>query len=153
MKVYYIYWIQEKIAQHFYYKNDLLYRFIKTYHKYQEREDLALQFQYITKKIPITLFLSHLSTNQKEDTYINIQNNQIKIGTASTYITLHIYEKYIEFQCQTLEDAEYLLFPILRLFYPYFFIVGINHNNFGWVSSATSKYRKKNINEVLYSQY
>ncbi|MFD2045744.1 sporulation inhibitor of replication protein SirA [Ornithinibacillus salinisoli] len=152
MKEYSIYWIKEEFAAHFFYKSDILYRFIKSYLLHETREDLSLQFEYITNNFPNASIISHIKKHVPNNISYQINGNDIKIKDDSQYITLHIYEKHIKFRCESLQGAEKLLFPVLRLIYPFLFIVDEEGSNFGWISPVTTSMMHHD-RQVLYSYH
>ncbi|WP_196493886.1 sporulation inhibitor of replication protein SirA [Ornithinibacillus caprae] len=149
MKEFSIYWIKEEFASHYFYKSDILYRFIKSYQK-EDRRDLSLQFDYITNNFPSQAIISNMKWYLTNHATYQIDGNEIKIQEQSNNITLHIHEKHIKFRCESLQDAEKLLFPVLRLIYPFLFIVDDHLYNFGWISPVTISMMHHG-QQVLYS--
>ncbi|WP_026907543.1 sporulation inhibitor of replication protein SirA [Paucisalibacillus globulus] len=148
MKEYKIYWIKEEFAKHYYYKSDILYRFIREYHSKHSRNDLVTQFNFITESFPKYSLTSQL-LRQSNNTFNREQNGDyIELGNKKGFISLHIDEKQIKFRCETLQDAESLLFPVLRRFHPFIFIIDNQYENFGWISPVRTSY---NVEQVLYS--
>jgi hypothetical protein len=150
LKEYKVYWIKEEFAKHYYYKSDILYRFLQEYHLQKQRNDLRMQFNFVTESFPKDPLISQL-IRQPRNTYRKDYNGEsLSIGNKQELITLHIEEKHIKFRCETLQDAESLLFPTLRRFHPFLFIVDDNSDNYGWISPAklTTAY---NNEQVLYS--
>ncbi|SES77710.1 Protein of unknown function [Oceanobacillus limi] len=150
MKEYSIYWIKEEFASHYFYKSDILYRFINSYLVNKNRKDLLLQFDYITNNFPNTSIISHVKQHLPSNSTCQIEGNQIIIKRDAQVITLHLYEKHIKFRCESLQDAERLLFPMLRLFYPFLFIVDNYYENYGWISPVTTSFEHRD-HQVLYS--
>ncbi|WP_339215153.1 sporulation inhibitor of replication protein SirA [Ornithinibacillus sp. FSL M8-0202] len=150
MKEYTVYWIKEEFAKHYYYKSDILYRFIKEYHLNQFRNDLHMQFHYITENFPKDALTSQL-WRQPKNTLGKINScEMLELGNKREFITLQIEEKHIKFRCETLQDAEALLFPTLRRFHPYLFIINSEYENYGWISPAKT-ITAYNNDQVLYS--
>ena len=148
MKEYSIYLIKEEFAKHYYYKSDILYRFLREYHIKQSRKDLVTQFNFITESFPKDSLLSQL-LRQSKNTFNKKRNGGIiELGNKHSFISLHIDEKQIKFRCETLQDAESLLFPVLRRFHPFIFIIDNQYENFGWISPVRTSY---NVEQVLYS--
>ncbi|GEN30518.1 hypothetical protein HNQ35_001149 [Cerasibacillus quisquiliarum] len=150
MRIYSIYWIKETFTKHFFYKSDIVYRFIKTYHA-TKRDDLVKQFHYITHSFSQTKVHSQLNKHLSNNYQIQYEGNSIMISSSDKTITLYIFEKYIVLYCQSLADAETILFPIFRLLDFNFFILSHTHHHFGWMSSLMDKKDKISRNEVLYS--
>lgn len=149
MREYTVYWIKDEFVRHYYYKNDILFRFFKEHLLDQSRIDLTTQFHFITESFPNDMILKEISED-KHFFQCNIDGNLVEIRDAYSYITLHIDEKQIKFRCETLQDAEALLFPILKRFHPNLFIMENNYDNFGWISPARMSISYNN-EQVLYS--
>ncbi|WP_284140046.1 MULTISPECIES: sporulation inhibitor of replication protein SirA [unclassified Virgibacillus] len=146
MQSYSIYWIKEEFAVHYFYKSDLLYRFLKAYEQDKEREDYALQYEFITNEFDADLILSHLRDNIE----VQKRSNAHQLSTDSRCLTLHMRKKQIKFQCQTIHEAENMLFPFLRQVHPYLFVIGNNPVRYGWISPSLLN-SKHIAEEVLYS--
>lgn len=151
MNKYYVFWIKEEFAYHYFYKNDILYRFLSAYQENKDRTDLFRQYNYITNRFPISMLISHLHRSPNQSAQSNINENKIEIYNHQRYLTLHIHEKHLIFHCESLYDAEELLFPTLRIFQPLLFVMSeINQGEYGWISPVT-KNRKYNSGQILYS--
>lgn len=150
MREYTIFWVIDEIANHYFHKSDYLYRFFKDFQNDQERNDLRIQYDYMTIEFPKELLVSHIENAYKGKSILQIKGPQVEIYKNKQYIALHISEKHLKFRCETLQDAEELLFPVLRQFQLSLFIIGDNTHNYGWISPilATSKYQSE---QVLYS--
>lgn len=151
MNHYSIYWIKEEFAHFFYYRSDVLYRFIKSYDRHPKRSDLSRQFHYITMDMPEEILISHIVQYHPSRSSIKAENDSLKIYEDMRYISLHIEKKRINFRGDIIYDAEDLLFPALRSFHPYFFVVGHRSDNFGWISPVTQGKNKDKPGQVLYS--
>ncbi|WP_164668899.1 sporulation inhibitor of replication protein SirA [Virgibacillus doumboii] len=150
MNHYSIYWIKEEFAHYFFHKSDVLYRFIKDYENDKSREDLKKQFEYITMNFQKDSLIAHLNDNYSETTNLKAKEDCLQIYKDMKYISLHIHNKHLNFHSEMLQDAEDLLFPALRQFQPYLFIVGNNLHNYGWISPV-SPGKKDRKEQVLYS--
>lgn len=152
MQIYSAYWIKENVARRYFYKSDLLYRFLRSFHKQQDRDDYVKQFKYITNYFSSPQIISDLKRYHQNNVSIEIYNHRVEISNHLHDMTLHIDEKHIEFLCQTIHDAEELLFPVLRLHSPFLFITGINLDSFGWISPAAldkTHYREQALYSLL----
>ncbi|RYG71411.1 sporulation inhibitor of replication protein SirA [Lentibacillus lipolyticus] len=148
---YSIYWIKEEFAHFFYYRSEILCRFIKSYEQDQGREDLASQFQYITHDFPRTSLIAHIMDCLSSNTNMKKEDGLLKLYENERYISLHMEKKRINFRSDIIHDAEELLFPALRSFQPYLFVVGNNTEDFGWVSPVCQLTEKDRPGQVLYS--
>lgn len=150
---YLVFWIKEEFAYYYFYKNDILHRFLSSYQNDKDRWDLSIQYDYITNRVPVNKLISHLYKNHNHS--VQAQNNKriFEIYNYQQYLTLHIHEKHLTFHCESLDDAEELLFPILRIFQPLLFVMSeTNQGEYGWISPVT-KYRKYNSGQTLYSYH
>ncbi|MFZ3577716.1 sporulation inhibitor of replication protein SirA [Virgibacillus sp. DJP39] len=150
MNTYSIYPIRNEFAERYYYRSEILYRFLKQYHQNDHNKVLDDQFN------EITYFFCKKELNKKIKTLYNNKaivkdgRNVLEIMHNNHYISLHISEKQIDFRCDMLIDAEALLFPILQLFHPSLFVLDNELHNYGWISPVTKM--KGHLNEeVLYS--
>ncbi|WP_085992112.1 sporulation inhibitor of replication protein SirA [Oceanobacillus senegalensis] len=150
MYMYSIYWIREEIANHYFHKSDILYRFFKEYENTPRRSDLKNQYNFITHFFHIDSLMTHIKNHLKKHMKVHTNGTYMEIYSGKQYISLHISEKQIKFRCESLQDAEELLFPILRLYQPYMFVVGDSYRNFGWISPVKMP-RDEQKNQVLYS--
>jgi len=147
---YSVFWIKQEFALHYFHKSGILYRFIKSYQENLNRQGLSEQFHYITNDFPIDHLIRHFQNNLKIDINIKVTDNEVELSREGHFITLYIYDKNIVFYCETLHEAESLLFPLLRSFHPYLFIAGNNIQNYGWIAPV----RINGINkdrQILYS--
>lgn len=150
MYEYSIFWVVDEIANHYFHKSDFLYRFFREFQSNQERKDLKKQYDYITNDFTKDILISHMKNHYQKSPSLQIKGPQIEIYKNKQYIALHISEKHLRFRCETLQDAEELLFPVLRQFQLSLFIIGNNIQNYGWISPKinTSNYHSE---QVLYS--
>ncbi|MFA1822156.1 sporulation inhibitor of replication protein SirA [Virgibacillus oceani] len=149
MYTYSIYCIKEEFANHYFHKSDILYRFILSYQINKARKDLQMQFNYITHYFSYEKLISHMEKYYfNTNTKLHINGSYITISQNGDCISLLIKEKDIEFRCNTLQEAEELIFPMLRRYQPLLFITGVN--DFGWISPVLYA-NKDEINHLLYS--
>ncbi|UJL48017.1 sporulation inhibitor of replication protein SirA [Virgibacillus sp. NKC19-16] len=135
MYEYSIFWIKEDVAKHYFYKSGILYRFMRDYQKNQNRADLKIQHDYIINRFPKNILISHIKRYCRENYIVfQLERSHIQLHKNKQLISLHISEKHLKFRCETLEDAEEFLFPMLRQFQPILFIIGNNIENYGWIS-------------------
>lgn len=153
MNEYTVYWIKGDFSYHYFHKADILYRFIKAYEENKDREDLFAQYYHITNYFPRTPLISHIKAYHEEkdiDVTIEIKYNTLKIYGVRQSISLYIFEKHLTVYCETLNDAEVLLFPALRTFHESLFIKGNSLGESGWISPKIKKAAHKK-GQVLYS--
>lgn len=147
---YSIYWIKDEVAYQYFHKSGILYRLFQEYQTCSKDTDLQKQYNFITNAFPVASFTTHLK-NQLDGRYnLTARGNQIEIFDEPFHITLHIYEKQINFRCETLHDAEALLFPALRAFHPFLFIIRNDCQNYGWITPVLNESAHLH-GQVLYS--
>jgi len=144
------FWMKKEFAYQYFHKSDILYRFIRAYQQEKYRKDLAMQYNYITNSFPTDKLITYIKKSSPKRVNILSQGNQLEIYKNMQSMSLHIHEKHLNFRCETLHDAEDLLFPSLRRFHPFLFIIESNSDNYGWISpiSMNREYKQE---QVLYS--
>ncbi len=148
MNTYTAFFIKEEFAYQYFHKTGILFRFLNSYQLQLNEKQSAKQYNYITSHFSKCKLLSHL---QKQCPYnISISDNIVTLKDSRQSLSLHISGKQIEFQCETLHTAEGILFPALRTFYPFLFIIEHNRQNYGWISPVSLN-RDDNREQVLYS--
>ncbi|MDY0396449.1 sporulation inhibitor of replication protein SirA [Virgibacillus halophilus] len=125
MQMYAIFWIKDEFAHHYFYKVDLLNQFLKSVATDRQDALLAMQVREITHCFDADAFLHHIYSQLHCGSHVQVDDNQITIYSDKHFITLHIEKNQIKFLCQTLTEAESLLFPLLRSFHPFFVCVGL----------------------------
>ncbi|WP_430785767.1 sporulation inhibitor of replication protein SirA [Virgibacillus flavescens] len=150
MNTYSVYSIKKEFARRYYYRSDILYRFLKQYHKNDRNQIITNQFNDITHSFSANEFNTKIKSLYNHKAIVNYGNNSIEIVQGKHCISLHIAEKQIEFRCDMIHDAEVLLFPILKLFHSSLFVLDNNLNNYGWISPVT-KVKDYLDEQVLYS--
>lgn len=152
MDKYTIFWIKEEFAYHYFYKNEILYRFLKMYQFNRERHDLLSQYNYITNNFSSDGLIKHFKEHFTQEGLIKLEEKTIKLYNESRnqFISLHINKKHLDFYSKSLNDAEDLLFPTLRLYQPLLFIMNQSRQDFGWISPVMNRYNDEN-SAKLYS--
>src|SRR5699024_401811 len=106
--------MKKEFAYKYFHKSDILYRFIRAYQQEKYRIDLGMQYNYITNSFSTDKLITYIKKSSPEIMNILSQGNQLEIYKNMQYMSLHIHEKHLNFRCETLHDAEDLLFPSLR---------------------------------------
>ncbi|HLR01525.1 MAG TPA: sporulation inhibitor of replication protein SirA [Virgibacillus sp.] len=140
--------VKEEIARHYFQKSELLYRFFMAYKYNRHERYLKRQYHYITKDFSRNTVINQLDIGDVD--HINKQGDPFEISSGKNNIALHVSKKHIRFCCDTMQDAETLLFIPLRKVYPYLFVVCNDYVNYGWVSPILDKDQQKR-KQVLYS--
>lgn len=144
---YSIFWIKEEVAQRYFYKSDILYRFLKSYQSNKGRQDLSKQYNYITHNFPEEALIEHIKKNNHSISIKTLSDKQkMTLYKNNQYILLYVYDSHLTFLSKSLHEAEYLLFPILRTFHPLLFIMSHTHINYGWISPVPNiKYKNRQV--------
>ncbi|WP_217585523.1 sporulation inhibitor of replication protein SirA [Lentibacillus saliphilus] len=150
MKTYSIYWIEEEIAQYYLHKGELLYRFFSEYHERENNIVLQKQFHYITKQIPQHKLHRHINSSLHIKRSSKNINDLILFSLDHDPIYVALFNRQIKFQCDMLHDAERYLFPLLKEIQPFLFVVGDDHDNYGWMSPPT-QFKLDYHKQILYS--
>lgn len=147
MNKYSVYWIKHDVAEDYFYKVDILYRFLKSYQINQDRQDLSTQFRYITYNFCAEELTKHIKLyNQQASIKNHYKISEITLYENSHYILLHICDSHLTFMSRSLQDAEDMLFPMLRAFHPALFIMSHTENNYGWISPMTNiEYKNRHV--------
>src|SRR5699024_1447613 len=143
-------WIKEVFAYRYFYRSDILYRFIRSYGQNNHRKDLKKQFTYITKEFPEQDLIASLKKYQTQQSNLTTEKNTIHLYEHGYYIPLQIHQKHLKFSCKTLQEAEEVLFPKLRSFHPSLFIMKSNLREYGWITPMLKRNKVKD-GHVLYS--
>ena len=138
MDEYSIYWLEDAVADEFFYKGGLLYQFFKNTWLKDMDQDVQKQYAYITKKFVAEHLIAHVKSFRSNNQFVEIDGHMIQIKRKNQSITLEMYQNHLQFRCCTLKDAEELLFPILRSYHSSLFVAGINVHNYGWMTPRRS---------------
>jgi len=153
MVIYSVYWLKEEVARNYFHKSELLFRFFKEYENNQHRSYLKKQYHYITSEFPKEKihFYVRKQFGMKSNLTKEREDSRIDIFANNKFISLHIGEKRLKFHSESLQDAEEILFPLLRQMHPYLFVVGNTYENYGWISPMKNISYPSKSKEVLYS--
>src|SRR5699024_899022 len=127
---YVIHWIRREFAHHYFYKSDILYRFIKEYENNLNRDDLKKQYEYVTNDFSKSSHVRCYRHVIKHKRSCTLNGNLLFLMDSHRSIDLHVFEKQIYLQCEILMGSQELLFPALRTLQSYFFITGVRLYNY-----------------------
>src|SRR5690625_5669218 len=119
--------MKKEFAYQYFHKSYILYRFLRAYQQEKYRKDLTMQYNYITKSFPADKSITYIKKSSPKRVNILSQGNQLEIYKNMQSMSVQIHERHLNFRCETLHDAEDLLFPSLRRFHPFLFKIGIAH--------------------------
>lgn len=150
MERYRLYWIEKEVANYFYHKGDILYRFLLEYRR-ANNYYTSIQYEYVTNNIPHKDLVNYIIEScNSNNIVVRQKGSKLKLSDGYLKVELKINEKSIDIYAKTLLCAENIVFPILRSFQSSFFIVGEDKEEYGWISPFL-KNREKSLNESLYS--
>lgn len=146
---YSVFWIEEEFSYHYFYRAEILYRFLNGWQEPVKSADYNSQFNYVTRILPVSELISHFSS---AGSAISVEktSNVLSFHSGRQRLTLSVEERIIHAECEFFQEAEALLFQSLRKFDDNFFAVETSQENYGWIS--TGKKRNHALNhQLLYS--
>ncbi|MFC7060321.1 sporulation inhibitor of replication protein SirA [Halobacillus seohaensis] len=122
-----VYAIKREITHHYYYKVDLLKRFFEECHAFSDSIIYKKQLDYITSHFSYKEWLKKIHENQKH------LSDRI-FDCEIIYDILEGKNCCCLFQCDSLWQAERVLFQPLRMCNQSFFIIEESGEHYGWIS-------------------
>ncbi|SDJ70468.1 sporulation inhibitor of replication protein SirA [Sediminibacillus albus] len=150
MPDYSIYWIEEEFHRHYFYRSDVLFRFLKQCHLQPENEILMKQFAYVVHQVPVDRLLKHMKQCLAPGRFQFEESRHISIQTKGNKLNLFLGDRYLSGSSKSMEAAEEILFQTLRKFDRNFFIIETESEKYGWVSPVHKSYHRLN-KQLLYS--
>ncbi|MHA6251202.1 sporulation inhibitor of replication protein SirA [Oceanobacillus sp. CAU 1775] len=148
MYTYSVFCIRSEIVTHYYYKTGILYRFLKEFKENRKPSYLQLQYNFITEPLTLDLISSSLQyTNEGIDW--DKRDNYLKMYRNNGHLSIYKDERHLEFSCDSIEEAEEFLFPMLRRLPLHFFVVNNTIKDYGWLTLDKNNYLE--IKQILYS--
>ncbi|WP_407271488.1 sporulation inhibitor of replication protein SirA [Radiobacillus sp. PE A8.2] len=134
MHKYAMFWIKEEFCYQYYYKSDVLHRFLN---QCLTNRSIVLdtQFNYVTQPISFTQLLKHIK-NFHLHIKIDQDGNTMTLKKHGQSLCIHIEERYLMIDCNTVQEADNLLFQPLISFHRNFFIIEKGTINNGWIAPA-----------------
>lgn len=148
MYTYSIFCIKSEIASHYFYKSDILYRFLKGYREKRSLSFIQLQYKYITEQITLDMLANYLQINKKQSV-IEKREKYIRLFSNNKQLSVYGDERHLTLMCDSIEDAESYLFPAFRELPYYFFAINHRTNDYGWLTSF--KMNEMISKQTLYS--
>lgn len=148
LETYHVYYMKEKVAQHFYYKSELLFQFLKTYHRKRTKKEVQNQFCYVTKEINVERCTSFLQDLARYVYVSEVKPNHFYLHDAGKSVDIHVENTHITITCDSIHDAEHLLFEPLRSFPIHVFVAHAHKNISGWISTLKQD-RQLKSNQAL----
>ncbi|MBM7552642.1 sporulation inhibitor of replication protein SirA [Thalassobacillus pellis] len=132
MHLYYVYAMKEEVSKEYYYKTELLFRFLKEYHRNSQLELYKLQFHFITEPFPL-IDLVRILTRYPRERMSLIHGRKLTKWVEKRGI-IEITNDMCLIQCESFMEAEQMLFQKLRDIDGCFFIAEFHLDHYGWVS-------------------
>ncbi|MGD6816054.1 sporulation inhibitor of replication protein SirA [Metabacillus sp. 84] len=145
MRHYYVYFMEEEIASHYFGKESKIFDLIRTYHWtsiHDERYSLLKQqVEYISKPIPSK------SIHQLLNGFLMMRKGYRQLGDLHRIVlngdpgqaTLLIKERYLEIDAQGSFEAETIFFEILRKMNPCFLAMDFQSRRYGWLNPISER--------------
>ncbi|WP_186577373.1 sporulation inhibitor of replication protein SirA [Aquibacillus kalidii] len=134
MQKYTIFWIEQEFCYHYFYKSEILFRFLNEYMNNNSRNDLQSQFDFITKSIPYSNLVTHIQRFHGNQIELKVNGRKIDLIKNNNKVTLYLKERSMIIKCTSVQEADFLLFGALKMFDPSFFIVENGSTNSGWIT-------------------
>ncbi|MBM7572124.1 sporulation inhibitor of replication protein SirA [Aquibacillus albus] len=134
MQKYSIFWIEEEFCFHYFYKSEILYRFLNEYLSNASRSDLLAQFKFVTKNIPYHPLMTDIRKYHKNKIKIIKNGKDIILLLDNHPLEIQCYDRYMTVSCSSVEIADNVLFQALKAFHPSFFIIENGTTNSGWIT-------------------
>ncbi|GEL76300.1 sporulation inhibitor of replication protein SirA [Tenuibacillus multivorans] len=138
MYQYSVYLFKSDYALHFYYKIDIVYRFLYKQKLAGEGSDHK-QYQSVLDKVNRDDLLSHLNLWVDDGVSIEAKKNQLMIERSSQKIYVHIADYAITILADSIVDLDGLLFQYIKTFHPHIFAVNYETKECGWITPFAGK--------------
>lgn len=148
MYTYSVFCVKADVANNYFYKTGILYRFLKEFRENRNCTYLQLQYKYITELLTLETISSFIQ-NFKSEITIEKRDSHMKFYWQDKQLTVYEDDRHIEFTCESLQDAEDFFFPVLRNLPLHFFITRNSMRDYGWLSFVKSKSIENR--QILYS--
>ncbi|GEN45010.1 sporulation inhibitor of replication protein SirA [Alkalibacillus haloalkaliphilus] len=141
MYQYSLYFFKPTYAIHFYYKVDVLYRFLDQYRKGKYTDDTTQrQVSFVLEYVILNDVYEHL-TSQKFSHKLDVkaENNELIIKSDSLDMKAVRNGYAIDVYANSLIDADQLFFQYIKEFHPYVFVVNFDSRECGWILPLAKK--------------
>src|SRR5699024_7400693 len=150
LKTYTVFSIRDEFAKRYFYKSDILFRFLKDAPE-ADNKAIKKQFDYITNSFTTSDIVSRLSDINEASLRVNDAENELTIEATDYTIYISVFDKYLTFTYDQTYQTEELLYNTLRNICPYIFIINRKREgHYGWVSPLQQNLRYKS-GQLLYS--
>ncbi|UOQ93437.1 sporulation inhibitor of replication protein SirA [Halobacillus shinanisalinarum] len=133
-----IYAIKQEVCEHYYYKVELLKRFFEECIRLPQSKLHQKQLDYITEDFSFKEWLGDLCKGAWVTPFSQHKNGHL-FNYEQNYDIILTEKSCCLLQCDSLWQAERVLFQPLRMCDQTFFIVEENGEHYGWVSPLSSQ--------------
>ncbi|WP_188205890.1 sporulation inhibitor of replication protein SirA [Alkalibacillus aidingensis] len=143
MYQYSLYFFKSIYAVHFYYKVDILYRFLSQYHygKLQDRSSLK-QVGFVLEEINIEEITQHFLSHHLDyviERSVNQECHELTIKGNGQEMKVVQNGYAIDVYADSLIDADQLFFRYIKEYHPYVFVVNFEAQECGWILPLAKK--------------
>ncbi|UOQ42964.1 sporulation inhibitor of replication protein SirA [Halobacillus salinarum] len=128
-----IYAIKSEISVMYYYKVELMKRFFLEYLRYPKSEIYRKQVEYITEPFPYIDWIENMDASHR-GSMVSMDRFPF-FNEAEKYGIITNKNNSCLFQCNSLWQAERMIFQPLRKCHQSFYILEKNGEHYGWISS------------------
>ncbi|WP_138414669.1 sporulation inhibitor of replication protein SirA [Aquibacillus sediminis] len=140
MHQYSTFWIKDEFHYHYFYKSDILRRFLTECLTFSyTNKQLKDQFDFITQEIPYKLLLQHVKSFHKQQLDVIIKGEILEMIKGNRAVTISFHKRFFTIHAHSLEEADDLIFQPLKSLHPSFFIIEKDSTNSGWVSPVKNE--------------
>ncbi|WP_226034855.1 sporulation inhibitor of replication protein SirA [Aquibacillus saliphilus] len=135
MHEYSTFWIKEEFHYNYFFKPDILCRFLINYiSNYDHNGGMQSQFNYITHNIPYNQLVTHIKNYHKYEVEMVINRNKIDLIKDGKTLTLYINNRNLIILSNSQEEVDDLIFQPLKAFNSSFFVIELGTDNSGWIT-------------------
>ncbi|MET3682226.1 hypothetical protein ABID56_000305 [Alkalibacillus flavidus] len=139
MYQYSLYFFEPDYAYHFYYKVDVLYRFIKEQLHEPQTDTSKRQADHILVKPDCHLVIDQLLTEEMDKSYLELANDQFELKNSDGNITVQQHGYALTVFAPSLLEADAIVFEAIKRCYRYTFVVNFQTEECGWVLPLTNR--------------
>lgn len=135
MQQFSVFLIQKNYAEHFYYKIDILFRFLKEQLTKNHQQNLN-QLEEVLNKIDIFDLLFHFQHHLND---YQFEENKIIIKNSLDEVIIQINDYCLNVQADSILIADQLFFRYIKSFNPHLFVINFETNDCGWISPLENR--------------
>ncbi|MGM8216232.1 sporulation inhibitor of replication protein SirA [Bacillaceae bacterium W0354] len=137
MYQYSLYLFKARFAEHFYYKIDVLYRFLFE-QVHSTDEQTPNQLITVLDEMNLSDIVFHLQYELK-NIQCDVYNNTINIKSGKDEVIVHVSDFSLDIYADSLFVADRLFFRYIKSFHPHIFVVNFDTFDCGWISPLAKR--------------